>query len=355
MAEHSFWKRNWKLVVNIVTLIALVVLVYLIRDQIVATFHNLGKVNLWIVALMIPLQVANYHAQTKMYQGLFRIVGNNLGYKFLFRAALELNFVNHVFPSGGVSGISYFSVRLRSGEITGTKATLVQVMKLMLMFASFEILLIAGMIAMALGGQTNDIVLLAGGSVLTLLIVGTVGFVAIIGSERRIHATFTTIARILNKAIHVVRPRHPEAISMHRAEAVVKDLHANYKLIETHYRELKAPFWWSLAVNATAILGIYVVYLAFGEWVNIGAIILAYAVANFAGFVSVLPGGVGIYEALMTGVLAAAGIPAALSLPVTVMFRVISTGIQVPPGYVLYHQSIRRLDKTAPPPQAHDA
>jgi len=85
---------------------------------------------------------------------------------------------------------------------------------------------------------------------------------------------------------------------------------------------------------------IYVVYLAFGEVVNLGAVILAYAIANFAGFVSVLPGGVGVYEALMTGVLAIAGIPVALSIPVVVMYRVLSTLVQLPPGYYLYHKAL---------------
>ncbi len=106
------------------------------------------------------------------------------------------------------------------------------------------------------------------------------------------------------------------------------------------------PFLWALVINTAAILSIYVVYVAFGEWVNIGAIILAYSVANFAGLVSVFPGGVGIYEALMTGVLAAGGVPAALSLPVTIMFRVLSTLIQLPPGYVLYHQNVKRTGNT---------
>lgn len=354
MAEQSFFKRNWKLLVNIITLIALALLVYFIRDQIMETFQNLRKVNAWVLALMVPLLLVGYHAQTKMYQGLFGLVGNKLKYWFVCRVALELNFVNHVFPSGGVSGISFFGVRMRSGEITGTKATLVQVMKLMLLFTSFEILLIAGLLLMAIQGQANDVVILAGGAISTLLVIGTIGFILIIGSERRIHVAFTAITRGLNKLIHVVRPKYPETISMHRAEGIVHDLHTNYKLIESRYKELQAPFWWALVNNLAALLSIYVVYIAFGEWVNLGAIILAYAVANFAGLVSVLPGGVGIYEALMTGVLAAAGIPAALSLPVTVMYRVISTLLQVPPGYVLYHQSIRKLGKTTsgvgPPP-----
>jgi uncharacterized protein (TIRG00374 family) len=80
--------------------------------------------------------------------------------------------------------------------------------------------------------------------------------------------------------------------------------------------------------------------VAFGEWVNFGAVILAYAVANFAGLVSVLPGGVGIYEGLMTLVLVASGVPSRLSLPVTVMYRVVNTLVQLPPGYYFYHKTL---------------
>lgn len=81
-------------------------------------------------------------------------------------------------------------------------------------------------------------------------------------------------------------------------------------------------------------------FLAFGQLVNPGAVIIAYAVANFAGLVSVLPGGVGIYEALMTGVFVTAGIPAALSLPVIVAFRIVSMIVQLPIGYVFYQRSL---------------
>jgi uncharacterized membrane protein YbhN (UPF0104 family) len=80
---------------------------------------------------------------------------------------------------------------------------------------------------------------------------------------------------------------------------------------------------------------------------------LAYAVANVAGLISVLPGGVGIYEGLMTAVLATAGIPPAVSLPVTVMYRVLNTVIQLPPGYYLYHRAIHR--GTVDEEELHDA
>jgi uncharacterized membrane protein YbhN (UPF0104 family) len=54
----------------------------------------------------------------------------------------------------------------------------------------------------------------------------------------------------------------------------------------------------------------------------------------------VLPGGVGIYEALMVAVMATAGISAAVSIPVIVMYRVVNTLIQVPPGYYFYQKTL---------------
>ena len=57
---------------------------------------------------------------------------------------------------------------------------------------------------------------------------------------------------------------------------------------------LRMPLLYALLANVTEIMAIYVVYLAFGATVNPGAVILAYAIANFAGLVSVLPGGVSL-------------------------------------------------------------
>lgn len=340
MSEVSFFKRRWKLLLNILTVIALIGLVYAVREQLVETLQNIQRVHVWALLLLIPLQWANYDAQTRLYRGLFKLVGNQLSYKFLFKASLELNFINSVFPSGGVSGISYFGMRMRSNDITGGKATVVQMMKLMLLFLSFEILLVVGLFLMAAVGQVNNLVILAAGSLSTLLIIGTFAFVMIIGHQGRINASFTAITKSLNWLIHLVRRGNPETISIDKARVSINELHANYKVIEKQYKQLRWPLFWALMANLYEVLKIYVVYIAFDQWINLGAVILAYAVANFAGLISVLPGGVGIYEALMTAVLAAAGVPAAVSLPVTVMYRVLSMAIQLPPGYYYYHKTL---------------
>ena len=348
MSEGSFLKRRWKLLLNIVTVGALLLLAYAVRHQLAETLGNLDKVNLWVLLLLLPVEWLNYMAQAKLYQSLFAVVGNQISYSFLFKAALELNFVNNVFPSAGVSGISYFGMRMRSKEITGGKATVVQMMKLMLLFLSFEVLLIAGLFFLALRGHVNNVVMLVCGSLSTLLVVGTVAFTMIVGSERRIAATFRVVARALNRAVGVFRPNRPEVISTKRARHLVEELHGNYKVMAASYKYLARPFWWALLANLSEVLAVYVVYVAFGKWVNFGAVILAYSVANFAGLISVLPGGVGVYEALMTVILAATGVPAAKSIPVTIMYRILNMLVQLPPGYYYYPRTVISGKSVAP-------
>ncbi len=347
MTKQTWLMRRWKLILNIITLAALVILIYIVRDQLVATIRDLAHVHAWALLLMLPIEALNYHAQTKMYQTMFRTLNNKLKYSYLYRAALELNFVNHVFPSGGVTGVSYFGLRMRQGErLSSGKATLVQIMKLGLTFLSFEVLIIFGLFCLAIMGRVNDFVILIAGSLSTLLVVGTFAFVYIVGSKKRINSFFTTLTKGLNKLIHLVRPRYPETINIDHVRQLFNDFHDSYEAIQTNIQALKQPSYYALLANFTEVMALYVVFLAFGQFVNIGAVILAYGIANFAGLVSVLPGGVGIYEALMTAVLAATGISPAVSLPVIIMYRVINTAIQLPAGYYLYQKTLHRNEKS---------
>jgi uncharacterized protein (TIRG00374 family) len=215
-------------------------------------------------------------------------------------------------------------------------------MRLVLQFLSFEVLLFFGMFALAVNGHASNLTMFIGTILAMSVLVGTGIFGYIIGSRTRIQAFFTWLTRMLNRLIQFVRPKHPETINVSRAEDAFGEFHDSYITLQAKRSELKWPFFWAFMYNLTEVLVIYVVYIAFGEWVNIGAIVLAFAVANFAGLVSVVPGGYGIYEGLMTAVLATAGVSPALSLPVTVMYRVINTLLQIPPGYVLYHRALQR-------------
>lgn len=343
MSEEEKKRRagqRWRMILTWFTLVALGLLVYFLRDEISQTFSNLANVHIWILSFMIVWQVINYHSYTKLYLDQFAIIGEKLPYKPVYKIMLELNFVNHVLPSAGVSGFSYFTVRMRSLGVSSAKSTLVQMMRFVTTFISFQVLLFAGLFILAVNGKANDLTILVASSLATLIFVGTMLMAYIVGSKKRIDAFLTQLTRFLNRIIQLLRPKHPETINIAAARRSFLELHENYVILTKDYSKLKMPLFWAFIANVTEIATIYTVYLAFGEPVNVGAVILAYAVANFAGLISVLPGGIGVYEALMTAVLATAGVPAALSIPVTIMYRVLSLIIQLPPGYYFYHKAL---------------
>jgi len=341
MAEKGKLNR-WKKILTYFTLVALILLIIFSRKQLGSTLRNLHDTNLWVLALLIPIEVINYLAQAKMYQETLKTLKQKLTTKFLFGFSLELNFISTIFPSGGLSAISYSSLRLRSKGVSAAQATLVQLIKLVIVFFSFLILLVVGLIALAIGGQANEFMILIAGSLVTLLLIMTFAAIFIIGSEKRINGVFTYLTKMINKIIKIFRPKVSETISVERVRKLFTELHESYLLFRHDLGALKWPFLWGLLANVTEVTALYTVYVAFGHWPNPGGIIMAYAVANFAGFISVLPGGVGVYETLMTLILAGAGIPAALSIPVTLTYRVVNTVIQIIPGYALYQHNLRK-------------
>ncbi len=336
--------NRWKSILTWFTILALLFVMYTTRHQILITLRNLTNVNAYALLLLIPIELLNYHAQTKLYQKLFQIVGNKFKYGELYKISLELNFVNHVFPSAGVTGLSYFGLRLRNGKkLTGGKATLIQVIKLGLILISFEILIVFGIISLSFGGHVNDVSILVASTLSTLLLVLTAFFVYIVGSRSRINNFFINSTKVINKIIQLVRKSNPETININKAKNVFDDFHDAYVAIKENPKQLRSPFVYALLANLTEVMALYAVYMAFDSFINPGAVILAYAVANFAGLISVLPGGIGVYEALMTIVLVAVGVPAKISLPVTIMYRVLNTLLQIPPGYIFYQMSVNRL------------
>ena len=346
MAEEKKRAQRWKVIINTLTFAALALLLFLVWDDVIETFQRLDEVNLWILLLIIPAQGINFLAYSKMYQHLLRFLGHKLRLKTLYRVTLELNFVNHVFPSGGVSGFSYFSLRMKPLGVSTSQATLIQVMRFVLIFISFQAVLGFGLLTLTLSGSVNNFVLLLSGSLATLLLVGTIVTGYIIGSKRRISTFFTGLTKFINKVIGYIRPKNKETISVVRVEKGFTELHENYMLFKKDFGVLKRPLLQGLIANATEIITLYAVFAAFGFWVNPGAVILAYAVANFAGLVAVLPGGVGIYEALMATVLASAGVPVGISIPVIIMYRVLTIILQLPIGYYLYHRAVQDNDIT---------
>jgi uncharacterized protein (TIRG00374 family) len=328
--------------INIITLVALVVVVVLMRHQFTKVFADLHHIVLTGILAMIAIELYNFYTNAKMYQEYLKVIGEKVSSWELFKASLELNFVNLVFPSGGVSGFSYFSVRTKPLGVSTAKATMVQAARFVLLFTTFLPLLLVGMVVLSISGRASHLTILVGSSITTLTVVGSLLTLYIISSPSRIRAFMLWLPKVINYIARLFRTQKTrEILNIARIERGLDQLHADYKIIRKDVGKLKKTFFWAFMNNVTEMLVIYMAFVAYGHWINPGALILAYAVANFAGLVSLF-GGAGVYEFLMTSIMASAGVPAALALSATLLYRVVNMTVFIPLGYGFYRSFLAR-------------
>lgn len=335
-------KSKWKLWLNLVTFAALALIIYLARNDIGHVFAQLKDLNIFVLLLMLPAQGLVYFTLAELFYQFFKATDSAVPLRKLISPMIELNFVNHIFPSGGVSGFSYLTLRLKPFGVSTAKSTLAQLIRFALLFMSFIGLLLIALLLLAIENHTSSLVVLIVSAVTFTMIFATSILVFVIGSETRISAFTKGMARFLNRIIHVVRRKHPETISLTNVHKTFLELHNDYMLIRKDLSRMRSTLVWGFLASAAEILLLYLAFVAHGVWVNPGAVIVAYVIANLVGYIAILPGGIGLYEPLMTAVLISAGVSPSLALSATLVYRVISLLLSLISGYVAYQRAIQR-------------
>ncbi len=266
--------------INAVTIAALILLVVFAREQIAEAFRTFTRLNIiWLLAI-IPVQIMNHFAVAKFYQSYLKTLGEKIPTKELFKVSLEMNFVNNVFPSGGVSGFGYISYRLKGLGIKGSKSTLLQTSRHFLTFLSFVVYLLIALLLLSVAGPASRLIVLIASSMSSIIIFLTLIALYIISDGQRIKQFTAAFPRLINKVANKFRSKNKPTINVSRIEGLFGDLHLDYIRVRKNWKALRFPFFWTMVMNLTEIVTIFIVYLSFAEIVNPGAIIIAYAVAN---------------------------------------------------------------------------
>ncbi|MYB40302.1 flippase-like domain-containing protein [Candidatus Saccharibacteria bacterium] len=336
---------KFKIIVNVATILIIAFFIFTSWEWILEALVQMKDLVWWLVILQVPAKLMSLGAVAHLYYSYFQNTGTlgKLKLKEMYKIAMELNFINGVFPNAGASGFSYLSLRLRPFGINVAASTLAQSMRYVLTFLSFLIFLGLGLFILAIDGRANDLVMLIGGSVFFLAIFGTIVFIFLISSRKRIKEFTAWLPKAINKIVQTIHYRSDkELIDMVKVERVLGEIHLGYMDLKRNFGALRQPFIYALGVNFFEIATVYVVYLAFGEFVNPGSVILSYAVANFAGLVTILPGGIGLYDALMVRVATITGVKGDLALGATLVYRVFNLFTLIPVGMVFYYFAVNR-------------
>jgi len=338
--------RSW---VTIITLILLGLVVFFAWPQISLAWSLFGQINLWVLAILIPVQFFSYYAIGGMIFAYLRSKGNlkTTTHWEMTRMALELNFVNHIMPSGGAAGFSYLGWVLGRHGVRPGRATMAQIVRFVLAFLSFIAILVIAVIGLALDHQIDRVIIAISFALVFIAVGGTIGMAYVIGSRSRMAAFSGWLTRTINKVVaKLTRGKNQQAVNFKTLEGFFDELHQDYLEIRHDKRILIRPLVWAIFANLADVALLSISFLALGVWVNPAILFVAFGASSIASIVSVTPGGAGVYEAIMIAFLASAGVPADIAIAGTLVARVTLLFGTIVFGYLFYQLTILKYGKT---------
>ena len=337
--------RSW---VTVVTIILLATAIFLGWHDIVGVWSLLAEVNLWILILLIPIQLFSYFATGNIIFSYLRTKGHlkDSSPWTTTRMALELNFVNHIIPSGGAAGFSYLGWVLTRHGVSAGRSTMAQIVRFAMTFVAFLGIMALAVAFLILDHHVDRIVIFVGIILVSLAIAGALFLVYIIGNHRRLIRFSDWITKISNKVIAFVsRKKEKKFVDKLVIEKFFGDLHQDYLEIRHDKKILKKPLMWSIFVNLADTALLIVVFTSLGVWVNPAILFIAFGTSSIASIVSVLPAGAGVYEAVMIGFLTSAGVQVDIAVAGTLLGRVTLVVGTILFGYLFYQLTILKYGK----------
>ena len=336
------WYRSARFWVSFVTFVVVAALLFGAREQVASAIESLARVNIPILLLLVPVQLASFWVTGETLFSFLRARGELKGMHPLsaVRMSLEFNFANHMLPSGGAAGIAYTSWKLGTLGVPASRATLGQLVRFGVTFVSFSILLLAATIWLLASGQSATLVLWAAGVVGGVALVGVGLGLWLLGRRRPLHRFAGVITRIANGALALVRvQRRLNSIVLVR---FFDGIYLELRTVTEQPRTLVKPFLWSFVVNIADASLFVIALAAFGVEPDLALVFVAYGLATLASIVIVTPNGLGAYELAMIMTLVSGGIQEGTAIAAIVLARVVLLLGTVVFGWGFYQHSVAK-------------
>lgn len=341
--------RGW---LTIVTLVLLAIVVVAAWPEIQKAAGLLSQVNILILLLLIPIQFVSYYATGGMIFSYLRAKGEikSMSHAAMTRLALELNFVNHILPSGGAAGFSYLAWVLSRFKVPVSRSTMAQIVRFTLTFISFVVLLGIAMIILTFNHQIDRTIVIVGSALMVVAVGGTLLSIWLIKSLPRLRKFSAWLTKISNGFIGwITRGKKQNVVDNAVLLEFFDGLHGDFMAIRRDRRILIVPFIWAIVANILDVSLIWVSFWALGYQVDPALLFVAFGIASIAGAASATPGGAGVYEAVMVAFLAASSVPPEIAIAGTLLARVTLLSGTILFGYIFYQLTILKYGKQPTP------
>lgn len=344
-------KISFRQILSVVTFVLIAIVLWNAREEVYKAVDYLANTNIVIILLLIPEQLFMYFCCGQMFFSYLAAKkdAKKISSWNLMRISLELNFMNHAVPSGGVSGLGYVAWRLKPYGATPAQASFMYVLRYAItVFANQAQTLIAIAVLLITGAVApqNQYMLWIVSATSVMVLGMVVGGIAIAGNKKALDWAARTVTKVTNAVV--------KAVSFGKRKEVLKQDVVNKFCVEIHEdviearrdkKIIKKPIIWGIIYSFLEVATYWIVGISMGHPELLPQIMVAEAVGSVLGAVIPTPGGTGGYEASMAGVMWALGVDFGLATAVVVTTRVIVLVGTIASGYGFYQHAISKIGK----------
>jgi Mg2+-importing ATPase len=282
----------------------------------------------WWLLLAIAFQALTYVSQGQVYRIVAAADGSTLGMLAAARLSVTKLFVDQAIPSAGVSGTVAVAASLRQRGISRGIVSAGIFVDLTGIYVSYILCLVVSL-ASTTGRGRASVIVLTGALGFVLLLMGAIVFAITRG--RGAVAVPGRIARLrfVRSTLDFIRDADPR---LARSRAAI--------LQSTAYH---------LAILFCDAGTMWILIRAFGASAPARAVFVSFFISNILRTVAILPGGLGTFEAASVLTLHVVGVPVALALAATLVFRGLSFWLPMLPGFWFWRHELSQHPRRAGP------
>ena len=356
----------FKKILSVVTIILVIIIGYTtFSDKVVidgqeetmfqATLEAMKDLNIWVLLLLIPEQALMYFSAGQMYFAFLKERRKmRLSMLKLTRISLEINFVNHTMPSGGMSGLAYLIWRLKSLDVSAGQVSFIHALRYSICAVANAVQTVIAIVIVLAAGcvapENYGYLWLAGIIAAGVMLLIFTGYM-IVRKQKNVDWVSGKLSKLANYFDQRAKKRGKK--SRFRAESVQKffvDLRNDYLALRRNRRILWKPVVWGALFSFLELATYWVVGIAMGHPEILPQIMIAEGIASVVGTVLVTPGGLGGYEGAMVAVLGATGVSLSAATIVVIVTRIVVLTATILSGLGFYQQALMsRSDKFSVP------
>jgi Mg2+-importing ATPase len=264
----------------------------------------------WWLIVAAGLQALTYVSLAQVWRLVAETAHHPLRRPFAARVALAKLFMDQALPTGGISGNALVSSALEHKGVPHPAATAAIVIELAAYYFAYALSLLAALAVAAAEGHATRVLLVTALGFAIVTVATGIGILALSRTSR----SFDRVP-LLRRAQRWI-------------SAADRSLTGNHSLLMRAIR-------WELAIVILDSSTLWVLIHALGVHASIGGVFASFMISSLARTVSIVPGGLGVFEGAAVITLKQVGVPVEVGLSAALLFRGLSYWLPMLPGFAV--------------------